>query len=490
MSTERPDNDVIRPRRRRSPLAVASVAAAVLLAGGGGAYWAASAADDGGSRSGSGDDAAPLLALDETPGDPDGPTAPPEGIAVGEPDPGGGGLVYRAAGKLPDGPDTAAVHRAKGTVSAAEVARLAKALGVAGTPQAEGAAWKVGSDGDGSGPLLRVNKQAPGTWTFARYGSGGTDNCQSTTVCSSKDVAPGGTGAPVSEKAAKAAAAPVLKAAGQDDAALDARQLMGSVRVVNANPVVDGLPTYGWATGIQVGPDGEVTGGSGQLKGLEKGAEYPVISAGDALNQLNRAGRADTPRSGIGGCATPVPLEDGTPKSPGNSCGTRTGAERGTTTVTVDKAVFGLAMRYVEGEQTLVPSWLFSVHPAAGGTGNTVTQVAVDPDSLAKPSKTPTPERTPAPGSGDDARSQRPLISYSADGRTLEVTFWGGVCSTYAASATESADAVRVTITESNPDPEKVCIMIAKKLTRTVTLDAPLGDRQVLDATGGMVPRG
>ncbi|MBH0247168.1 hypothetical protein I3W98_37010, partial [Streptomyces cavourensis] len=40
MSTERPDNDVTGPRRRRTPLAVASVAAAVLLAGGGGAYWA------------------------------------------------------------------------------------------------------------------------------------------------------------------------------------------------------------------------------------------------------------------------------------------------------------------------------------------------------------------------------------------------------------------------------------------------------------------
>ncbi|MGP3631921.1 hypothetical protein ACTU45_00865, partial [Streptomyces sp. 24-1644] len=47
VSTERPDNDVSGPRRRRSPLAVASVAAAVLIAGGGGAYWAAAAAGDG-----------------------------------------------------------------------------------------------------------------------------------------------------------------------------------------------------------------------------------------------------------------------------------------------------------------------------------------------------------------------------------------------------------------------------------------------------------
>lgn len=155
--------------------------------------------------------------------------------------------------------------------------------------------------------------------------------------------------------------------------------------------------------------------------------------------------------------------------------------------MTVDKAVFGLAMRYVDGEQTLVPSWLFSVRPAAGGTGNTVAQVAVDPDSLTKPSS-----KYPGSGSGtgDASRSTHQLTSYTADGRTLKVTFWGGVCSTYAASATESADAVRVTITESTPDPKKVCIMIAKELTRTVTLDAPLGDRKVLDAAGGTVPRG
>ncbi|MFE7711658.1 hypothetical protein ACFU6I_39220 [Streptomyces sp. NPDC057486] len=483
MSTERPDNDVTAPRRRRSPLAVASVAAAVLLAGGGSAYWAA--ADGGsGSRAGSSDRPPPLLALDEGASS---PTAPPEGIAPGEPDPSGDGVVYRASGKLPDGPAKAAVHRAKGTVSAAEVTRLAKVLGLEGTPRTEGTAWKVGSDGDGSGPVLRVNKQAPGTWSFARFGSGGTDNCRSTTVCANKDVAPGGTGSPVSENAAKAAAVPVLKAAGQDDAVLDASQLMGSVRVVNANPVVGGLPTYGWATGIQVGSDGQVVGGSGQLKSLEKGAEYPVISADDALKQLNKAGRANASRSHIGGCATPVPLEKGEPKSPAVSCGTRTGAERGTTTVTVDKAVFGLAMRYVDGEQTLVPSWLFSVRPAAGGTGDTVAQVAVDPDSLAKPSsKHPGSDS----GAGDASRSTHQLTSYTADGRTLKVTFWGGVCSTYAASATETGDAVRVTITESTPDPKKVCIMIAKELTRTVTLDAPLGDRKVLDAAGGTVPRG
>lgn len=487
MSTERPDNDVTRPRRR-SPLAVASVAAAVLLAGGGGAYWAMAADGHGGGEYSAADGSGatpPLLSLDERSGGPatpsPRPSAPTEGIAPGEPDPHGGRLVYRASGALPDGPDKAAVQRASGTVSASEVARLAKALGVQGTPRAEGTSWKVGSDGDGSGPLLRVAKQAPGTWTFARYGSGGTDNCESETVCSSKHVGPAGS--PVSEKAAKAAAVPVLKAVGQDDAALDARQLMGSVRVVNADPVVGGLPTYGWATGIQVGPEGEVVGGSGQLKGLEKGADYPVIGAAEALKQLNAAQQPSGAKTGD--CATPAPLSNGE-KPSGMSCGTRTGAEPSTTTVTVDKATFGLAARYVDGKQLLVPSWIFTVRPGAGGTGDTVAQVAVDPAYLTKDAPS---EKTPG-GDGTKESGGR-LLSYGADGRTLSVTFWGGACSTYTASASEDASTVRVSVTETKPEKGKVCIMIAKELTRTVTLDQPLGERNVVDAASGtVVPRG
>ncbi|MFF2325854.1 MULTISPECIES: hypothetical protein [unclassified Streptomyces] len=486
MSTERPDNDVTGPRRR-SPLAVASVAAAVLLAGGGGAYWAATAADGGGKSGGSAADGGartpPPLALDENAGDASVPTGPSQGIAPGEPDPHGGRVVYRASGTLPEGPRTAAVRRAEGTVTAAEVVRLATALGVPGTPRAEGTSWKVGPDGDGSGPVLRVNKQAPGTWSFARYGSGGTDDCGRATACSSGKAGPGD-GSPVSESAARAAAAPVLKAAGQDGAALDTGQLMGSVRVVNAEPVVDGLPTHGWSTGIQVGPNGDVVGGSGRLKGLEKGDSYPVISAGEALKQLNGATSRTDGGAGTGGCADPVPLEDGL-ESPDVHCGALTGAEPSTTTVTVDKAVFGLAEQYVAGKQTLVPSWLFSVRPAAGGTGTTVSQVAVDPAYLVKDAPSAS-----APPSGDTGKSRRQLLSYSADGRTLSVTFWGGACSTYAASATEDGQTVRVTVTESKPAEKKVCIMIAKELTRTVTLDAPLGDRTVVDAaSGGDVPR-
>ncbi len=150
--------------------------------------------------------------------------------------------------------------------------------------------------------------------------------------------------------------------------------------------------------------------------------------------------------------------------------------------MTVEKAVLGLSARYADGEPVLVPSWLFSLRPADGGAVTTVARVAVDPAYLTGESARP----TDGPASGGDRR----VLSYSADGRTLDVTFWGGVCSAYDADVEEDGSTVRVTVTESEPEPGKACVMIAKELTRTVTLDAPLGDRKVVDAgSGAVVPR-
>lgn len=480
MSTERPEEDA-GIHRRRSPLVAASVAAAVLLAGGGGAYWASTASGGGsgtGSGAAAGDGTPPPLNLDaHTDGD-----AP--GIAPGEPDP-NGGVTYRAGGKLPQGPRSAHVYRASGTVTAAEVARLAEALGVPGKPRAEGEAWKAGGTKDGSGPVLQVDRRAPGTWTFAKYGPHGGDGCAKPDKCPGTSYEPGGGGPAVSEKAAKEAAAPVLEALGQDDAQLDARQLMGAVRVVNADPEVGGLPTYGWATGVQIGPDGEPVGGSGRLKSPAKGAEYPVISADEALKELNRSGQG-AGKTGIGGCATPVPHGDGngagakdeSPCGPG-------GRPAAPEPVTVGGAVFGLSAQYVDGRQALVPSWLFEVRPGGGAQPFTITHPAVDPDYLAKPPASPAPS-----ASGEPRTPPRQVTSYGADGRRLTLHFWGGVCSEYAAKASEKNGTVEVGITETNPDPGRACIMVAKELKETVTLDKPLDGRKVVDARSGeTVPR-
>ncbi|WP_282703619.1 hypothetical protein [Streptomyces sp. CC219B] len=491
MNTERPDNDdsvgtdavgtdekSAGGGRRRSPAVVASVAAAVLLAGGGGAYLAATASGgpDGGTTSGaSGRDTPPPLALD---GYSEGGTG---GIAPGEPNP--YGATFRADGELPKGPGSAAVYRARGEVTEEEVARLADALGVAGTPVLQGQAWRLGAK-DGSGPSLQVNQKAPGTWTFYRYAPG-PDACLSTTACPGKPA--GATDDPVSEAAAKKAAAPVLKAVGQDDAKLDARQVMGAQRVVNADPVVGGLPTYGWTTGVTVNAQGEVVGGSGQLKAPVKGDTYPVLSAEKTLGLMNAAS-ADAPGSGIGGCASPVPLEErdpcGEPDKPGKK-----------EVITVDKAVFGLAAHHVDGRQALVPSWLFEVRAPGAEDSFTVTHPAVAPKYLASPAPSGTPTERPSPrptGPGDkptSAPSTRDVQveGYTAEGRELTVSFTGGVCADYDVKASESDDKVTVVVTEK-PWPDKVCVLIAKVYHRTVPLDEPLGDRKVVGSDGRAIP--
>jgi hypothetical protein len=467
--------------RRHSPALIASVAAAVLLVGGGGAYLAAGASGDSGGRTtsgASGDETPPPLHLDgfsEGGGN---------GIAPGEPNP--YGAVYKAEGPLPDGPDEAPVYRASGEVTQDEVARLAEALGVEGTPVAQGQTWTVGAR-DAAGPRLQVTRQAPGTWTYHRYAPG-SDDCQGVTVCTKDPANPAGD--PVSEEAAVKAAAPVLKAAGQDDAKIDARQVMGAQRVVNADPVVGGLPTYGWTTGITVSAQGEVVGGSGQVKAPVKGDTYPVLDAEKTLGLMNAAPGSGH-RMGIGGCAGPVPLKDRL-EAP---CEQPTGSSK-KDTLAVERAVFGLASHSVDGEQALVPSWLFEVRVRGAQDAVTVTYPAVDPTYLASsaPSREPPGRPSPRPTGPKDSPSSAPVTrnvpvdGYTADGRELTVAFTGGVCTDYKVTASESRDEVTVTVTGTT-QPGEICIMIAKVFHKTVQLDEPLGDREVVGSDGKAIQK-
>ncbi|MBM4819994.1 hypothetical protein HXP45_02655 [Streptomyces actuosus] len=487
-----------RSARRRSPVVVASVVAAVLLVGGGGAYLTASASGGSGGGTGSGapgGDGSPApLVLDgysEGSGGTGGPggTGGTNGIAPGEPNP--YGVAYQAAGPLPDGPGSASVYWAKGEVGRDEVARLAQALGIDGAPVAEGQTWRVGQGKDGQGPMLQVNRKAPGAWTFSRYAPGG-DNCVSGKPVCPQTSGPGSASAdPVSPDAAKKAAAPVLKAVGQDGAKVDASQLMGSRRVVNAEPEVGGLPTYGWTTGVIVSPQGEVVGGSGQLKAPVKGDTYPVVGAEEALAALNAGpGAEQQHRMGIGGCASPVPLKDRLEQP----CGDSPAPAPARQTLKVEDATFGLAMRYANGGQALVPSWLFEVRAPEAKEPFTVTYPAVEPKYLsAPPAGTPTEQPSPRPtGPGDEptaapAPRDVPVDGYTAEGRELTVAFTGGVCADYEVTAEENADRVTVTVT-GTPWPGKVCIEIAKVFHKTVRLDEPLGGRKVVGKDGRGVP--
>ncbi|MFF1404289.1 hypothetical protein [Streptomyces sp. NPDC058294] len=464
--------------RRRPAGVVVSVAAAVLLAGGGGAYLAAS---DGGGRTddpaaSGGSTAPPPLALDGW------TTGGTGGIAPGEPDP--YGVRYVARGELPDGPGSAPVYEPGAGVGRDRVVRLAKAFGLTGGPVAEGRLWRVGGQ-DGSGPVLEVSRDAPGNWTFTRLAPG-TDNCRKVTVCTHDPAAPAGD--PVSVARAEKAAAPVLKAAGLDDAKTDASEVMGDQRVVNADPVVGGLPTYGWTTGLTVGRRGEVVVGHGLLATPVKGDTYPVLGARGTLALLNGPVKGGH-RMGIGGCATPVPLKDRL-EQPCGTAATAPAPGAAGDTVTVEKAVFGLAAHSVGGRRALVPSWLFQVRGSTAGGAFTVTYPAVDPAYLASASPSPASDGPSAPrtsGAPGKSRSVR-VNAYTADGRTLDLSFSGGVCADYRTSARESGGRVTVRVTET-PWPDRVCVLIAKEYVKTVRLDAPLDGRTVVGTDGRKIAR-
>ncbi|MEV6110872.1 hypothetical protein AB0M28_40195 [Streptomyces sp. NPDC051940] len=496
-------------RFRRVPVLAAAVALGVMLAGGGVAYTAAQTGGDSGREASRSDDAAPR---DETP--PPVLELTPYGTGAVSQWP---GVPLRATGELPsDGPESAPVYGATAAVTQEAVARLAEEFGLAGQPRREGDAWLVGAAGDGQGPLLRVAVTAPGAWSYTTYaaGSGGDldcvapevqgEGCPSSDGCSETKCVDGLP--PVSERAAKEAAAGVLRAQGYREAAYDASRTYGSLRTVEADPVVGGLPTAGWRTRLQVDHDGKVALASGQLTTPAERETYPVVGAEETLRALNKA-RAQWAKLGSApDCATAVPYgSDGSVGSGGGSDAVlgkdgEVGEVQPCPPVkqaplAVTGAEFGLsAARTAAGQQLLVPSWLYEV----SGHG-VIAYPAVAPRYVREaPAATPTPSPTPTPGAPGTGRPSDPskvrhavaVTSYAASGNEVKVTFWGGVCTAYSASAEESGTSVTVRVVGED-EPGKVCIELAKEFTLTVKLERPLGERAVIDgATGKRVPRG
>ncbi|MEU6442572.1 hypothetical protein [Streptomyces sp. NPDC047046] len=338
-------------------------------------------------------------------------------------------MRYRAEGDLPKGPEKAGVYGVDGSVSREEAERLARALGVAGGVRAEGDEWR----GEG----LTVARQAPGAWSYVTK----DDKCAAGKGC----PAPG-------ETEAREAARPVFAALGLAGAPSRGDEVRGASRVVQADPEVGGLPTDGWSTRLHIAAGGEIVGGTGRLD-VPRTAEaeryavrYAVRSAAESLAALNE------------------------------------GAGKDGTVVSVARARFGLAARTREGRPVLVPAWLFSV-PSRSAT---LAQIAIDERHLGSGGGPRHPGGATSAGPGAATRSVPP-VSYAAAGRELSLRFTGGVCARYRAHAEEKGAQVRVHLTEEK-EPGKVCVMVAKDLTRSVTLDRPLGDRTVVTTTGESVP--
>jgi hypothetical protein len=400
----------------------------------------------------------------------------------------------RLGGALPvSTPDPVALRALRPPAPAA-MAELARSLGVSGTGRSEGAATVFGS-----GTRTLVVQEAPGgPW---QYAAGDAQGCPARPTLPRTpmgknhpglevrcEAAPQRLGTGSADGAADGVAAgaaagtsdldlaaAVLRAAGID-AAQRRTQLSGSTATVLARPAVAGLPTAGLTTSVRV--DGsQVLDAGGWLVATEQGPRYPVINARQAWDRLRR-----TPlvRTSIGcteslaarrdqlGCCAPT---------------------------TVTGARLGLSLQHEGDRPVLVPAWLFRVQ----GCDEELPVVAV-PQSLladdasgasAEPGSPGTGTGRDPRGAGTDPGATQPAtgarLTVQRAGRdALTVRFTGGVaaCWTYRVLATEQDQRVLLTLTEKVAA-DRRCIELAQEHVRTVHLNRPLGDRQVLDARTG-----
>lgn len=452
-------------------------------------------------------------------------TATGNGVPAAGSDSSGGKLTpgWTLKGSLPSGPGTGPVLRFTGAPSEDDVRALATALGLTAAPDKQAHGWIVaGATGE-----LRVRSDTAGQWSFSRStdcpsyfvdvdradGSGGVS------CAVAADAAAGTVAAPsqpasdlplVTDDAALATAEPVLAAAGVDATPRvlgGAAGQSGTVASVVADPTISGLPTSGLSSVVDVDPQG-VRGATGWLGDLTADGDYPVVSAQKAFDRLDSMPRALAAIA----CPdiAPGPMESGAPEA--MPCASPE-------PMVVTGATFGLTLSWEGLTPILVPAWLFTVT----GWDNPLAQIAVADQYLAEP--TPIPEPTTDAGGGSDpgsggsaippqpgtpetpaepptdpGLSPEPVPGYvsidsalvSADGMSLTLVGWGGVCAEYSGEVKEDSDHVYGYITSrSTLAPDQACIEIAKEIKVTVRLQEPLGPRTVLDQTsssGRVVP--
>jgi len=224
-----------------------------------------------------------------------------------------------------------------------------------------------------------------------------------------------------------------------------------------------------------VDENGKVTGANGWLSTPKQADTYPLVSAREAFDALPSVPRMMMcPVSPEGGCKEPAPAE-------------------------ITGAHLGLSLQpLAAGGQILVPAWLFDVK----GSTDPVAGVAVEPRFLASDEPTGRPTVGPSPGPSDNpgsptqveppAPARSPLSfdsAYRAKIPNAVVVQYGDSSSCPHQNVThavkESATSV-VVVLEADPMNTLVACTdnyLAKKVE--VALQAPLGDRKVIDGTSG-----
>ena len=234
-----------------------------------------------------------------------------------------------------------------------------------GTSSTEAPAAPGPDAGSASAPA-----SAPGVWSTPD--AGGTDIPQ-------KPAPLPPTPAP---DAIRKVSAPVLAALGLTDATVTVTTMPGTGTVV-ADPVVDGLPTSGYATMLHFDGATRLDFASGWLATPRQGARYPLTTAGDTLRDM----------------PTPVPAMMCEPCPPPAEPATVTGAE------------LGLVLRHDDrARPLLVPAWFYRL----GGSDQPLVLIAVEPRFLGAPRDTSGASTGPAGAPADSGSSSSGSVSGSA----------------------------------------------------------------------------
>ena len=308
-----------------------------------------------------------------------------------------GTIEYRVRATLANLAGHARTWRLGRNVEVERVEALARAFGLDAPATVVADGWTVSA----GGRVLRVERQPGAPWYFSP--SAGETGCVAPAVEPGAPPVPPDT--PVSSDARCAAAEPIVgpkRPAGlptREQAEVTARAMLAKagidveravVRVddgfsqwlVQFDPRVGPLPTYGFGTDVSVGPEG-VIDAHGWLAPPEKSDEYPLATTAAGFERLKAS------PFGIG----PQPLIAQAPIA----CDAITGCPEPAPIVrTVTGVRLGLAFVPLAdpgADALLVPVFLFDIEDG----GIVVPVLALDDDFLPQPAEGPKPSTGPAP---------------------------------------------------------------------------------------------
>lgn len=328
---------------------------------------------------------------------------------------------YIAGDDLPRLGGSGPAYRLSGTVHEGDVARLASALHLTGTPQHEDGFWRLSTDA-GS---LEVYEGGGGTWWYSNApliepngaagstGGGSTGSaegcppdakeCASVGGSTTVAVPPPDAGStpspildqPVSDCAADKCIDPVepepfvppADLPSKDEAKAIALDLFATIGTdlgqptvsvdgphdawyVSIEPTVDGLAASGMYFNVSVGPKGEVTSAGGMLNTPERVGDYPTIDTRAAIDRLNDGiaygGTRDTAAGTASGSAEAIAPAVGTDEAP-------------VTTTTVVADLGGGSSGIEPAPPICAQDDVVTDAPAADGGASTTLAAQVDP---------------------------------------------------------------------------------------------------------------